>query len=215
MAREKQPKDSALENTRQMLDELDALMERMLALPVNDLEEPAPAPCQVVRMPTMSATLTVLDAPDVEATAPPSPPAQPAPARTKPFVEKTPNYTAEVEPVPPTQEWPASKQQAMPIPEEGIPPPITNLSLTFLTSPMPVPVPQVRPIKVHRRSLGSLCLLPFLWFNRGFDHCTLLLGLPGRWLRGPAGRNVLGLGGLFLLALALGWLVKDWIGWTW
>ena len=52
--------------TRQMLDELDALMERMLALPVNELD-PAPTPAaqapQAPERPAMAATLTMLDAP--------------------------------------------------------------------------------------------------------------------------------------------------------
>jgi hypothetical protein len=56
-----------LQSTRQMLDELDALMDRMLALPVNDLDDSAPPPPDIVRMPTVSATLTVLEAPAVEA----------------------------------------------------------------------------------------------------------------------------------------------------
>ncbi len=45
-----------------MLDELDALMDRMLTLPVNDLDD-APSPPAIVRMPAMSATLTVLEEP--------------------------------------------------------------------------------------------------------------------------------------------------------
>ena len=40
-------KTSPLQSTRQMLDELDALMERMLALPVGDNEELAPLPRDV------------------------------------------------------------------------------------------------------------------------------------------------------------------------
>src|SRR5437763_13199494 len=49
-------------STRQMLDELDALMERMLALPVNDLDDLA----QESPRPTLSATLTVIDAPQAD-----------------------------------------------------------------------------------------------------------------------------------------------------
>jgi hypothetical protein len=58
-----------LQSTRQMLDELDALMDRMLALPVNDLDDSVPPPPDIVRMRTVSATLTVLEAPVVEAPA--------------------------------------------------------------------------------------------------------------------------------------------------
>src|SRR5881227_3988690 len=52
---------ATLQSTRQMLDDLDALMERMLAIPVNNPDDTADAPPGIVRMPTMSATLTVLD----------------------------------------------------------------------------------------------------------------------------------------------------------
>ena len=36
---DKTPNDASLQSTKQMLDELDALMEKMLTLPVSDLDE--------------------------------------------------------------------------------------------------------------------------------------------------------------------------------
>ena len=54
----KTPNEAALQSTRQMLDELDSLMERMLSLPVNDLEDAAPFPKEVVP----AAMLTLLQA---------------------------------------------------------------------------------------------------------------------------------------------------------
>jgi hypothetical protein len=54
------PATDELQGTRQLLDELDALMDQMLALPVNDgqadADPTAPAPT-----PTVSATLTLLE----------------------------------------------------------------------------------------------------------------------------------------------------------
>ena len=45
MATSERPRYSALDHpTRQQLDELDALMQRMLALPVNPMEEPPDVP---------------------------------------------------------------------------------------------------------------------------------------------------------------------------
>src|SRR5687768_6990129 len=71
------PKDaSALPTTRQMLDELDALMERMLAVPVNDLDEAASAaqaPMPPPRNKLLSARLTPLDVPAEPATPSASP----------------------------------------------------------------------------------------------------------------------------------------------
>ena len=64
-----------------MLDELDALMERMLALPVNDLDDLAQEPPR----PTLSATLTVIDTPQAEKEEPTtSAPALPASPPTWP-----------------------------------------------------------------------------------------------------------------------------------
>jgi hypothetical protein len=51
-------------------------------------------------------------------------------------------------------------------------------------------------------------LRPLLWSNRAFDRWTGWLGRPGRWLRGPLGRAVLGWVGLGLWAVAL--LVLVW-----
>src|SRR5207253_2114127 len=53
---------------------------------------------------------------------------------------------------------------------------------------------------------------PLLWINWAFDRATGLLGPPGRWLRGPGRRAVLGWGGLLLLAAALVWLAWDGLG---
>ena len=60
------PKESTggLNSTRQMLDDLDALMERMLALPMEEAEAVAVAP----KRPALAATLTML--PPLETTAP-------------------------------------------------------------------------------------------------------------------------------------------------
>jgi hypothetical protein len=51
------------------------------------------------------------------------------------------------------------------------------------------------------------------WVNRLFDRGTTLLGLPGRWLRGPTGRPILGWIGTGLLVAALVWGFLDWLGW--
>jgi hypothetical protein len=78
--------------TRQMLDELDALMERMLTLPVNEPEEERTKEKRPER-PAMAATLTMVETP------PPPPSAPPAP-ETKILVGRvtTPSYTAPEEP---------------------------------------------------------------------------------------------------------------------
>jgi hypothetical protein len=61
------PDPPPLHATRQMLDELDALMERMLALPINEGDEPATAPPEPAIAPPrsrpLSASLTLLQVP--------------------------------------------------------------------------------------------------------------------------------------------------------
>lgn len=74
----------ALNATRQMLDELDALMERMLAVPIAESPEPAPPQTAATQPPSrpMAATLTLLQAPVDEPRAPYRPPVGPTPAKS-------------------------------------------------------------------------------------------------------------------------------------
>jgi hypothetical protein len=60
-----------------------------------------------------------------------------------------------------------------------------------------------------------MALRPLVWINQAFDLLVAPCGPFGRWLGSPAGRAVLGGGGLLLLAGALTWGLLDWFGWTW
>ena len=52
-----------------------------------------------------------------------------------------------------------------------------------------------------------------MWLNQMFDR--LALGLPaGGWLRSQGGRMLLGAAGIVMTATAVGWLLKDWLGWN-
>jgi hypothetical protein len=55
---------------------------------------------------------------------------------------------------------------------------------------------------------------PLVWINRAFDRVALLVPVAGTWLRTHHGRTFLGGSGLVLAAAALGWLLKDWLGWN-
>src|SRR5207244_13738 len=98
---------ATLQSTRQMLDELDALMDRMLAIPVNDLDDAAAPPRGIVRMATGSATLTVLEPPAEEDDAP----AKQAPPLPR---QSFPSYSADLAPTP---------QETRPLPVLIEPPP--------------------------------------------------------------------------------------------
>ena len=67
-----------------------------------------------------------------------------------------------------------------------------------------------------RPSLGTRRVYAALvWLNLGFDGVTMTLGGAGNWMRSDGGRLLLGLSGILLLAAAVVWLLKDWLGWNW
>ena len=176
--------------TRQQLDELDALLQRMLALPVAPVDEAD------------------------QATEPPpetSPPGNGSAGAGEEFTVRTVALirldSARHETSPPS---PAA-------PEDG--------ATTAAAAPPPAPAPATLPVpgaagepvsapERERRPL-AVWLRPVVWGNRVFDHAVGCLGAPGRWLRRPWGRTLLGLAGLLLLAGAIGWVVLDWMGWPW
>jgi hypothetical protein len=85
----------------------------------------------------------------------------------------------------------------------------------------PVLPPPDRPVSPRQALIASrpppepLLLRPLLVLNRLFDTVALGLGSPGRWLRRPTGRTLLGLIGLLLLAAATACVLLARIGWTW
>ena len=159
--------------TRQQLDDLDALLQRMLALPVNPAEEPAAPPA--FSEPPAPAGNMILSGP--------LPPAPPRPA-------------ADPVPLPLLNPVPPADRRAPVLPPPGR---VVSPRQALIASRPPAPPPLLRPI---------------LWLNRGFDGLAFSLGRPGRWLRRPAGRTLLGLAGLALLAAAVALVLFDRIGWT-
>lgn len=95
------PSQGSGTDTRRMLDELDALMERMLALPVDPPETPAGPAVPHELLPKLSATLTLLEQTVNE---PPETPAAP-PASSLVVAPNIPSYVADLEeglaPLPP------------------------------------------------------------------------------------------------------------------
>ena len=109
------PEPPALNATRQMLDELDALMERMLALPVNDAEEPASAlmepPAALTKSRPLAATLTLLQVPVDDALAsfqPPSAPTSGLPGLDLPHAGLNPSHLPTLR-----ESWPKPKQPSL------------------------------------------------------------------------------------------------------
>ena len=209
------PNEPLSNSTRQMLDELDALMERMLALPVNDLEDSPP----VLSPP--STKVTIVEAPAPVETPYPAPPPSSSPGKVLVGrLSAPPSYTTETdtEEPRPKKKWkepkPVSEElvekqanrwlEPVPSPDEILPPLIVK----------PAPVEEKRRPAKHR-SASSILLQPLLAINKLYDRATMVLGPVGRWLRGARGRKILGLVGLGLLALAALWWLHDWMGWNW
>jgi hypothetical protein len=171
--------------TRQQLDELDALLQRMLALPV----APGDEADQAVEPPPPAA----------ETSAPVNgslPAAEEFTVRTLALIRLDP----------PGTETPPHPDPAAP--EDG--------ADAAVTEPVPEPAAAGEPVPElpgrERRPLPGW-LRPVVWANRAFDQVAGCLGAPGRWLRRPWGRTLLGLAGLLLLAAAVGWIVLDRMGW--
>jgi len=211
-----------------MLDELDSLMERMLALPVGDAEELPPLPRDVRKPATVTATLTV-EEPAVGQSLPEKVP-QDEPMADEPKLfperaekEKKPSVPLWEDPAPPT-----------PTPE---PPPVTVRERFDRSEPLhephfkqetfeeelPPPMAITRPIQIVTSpaddgmrapiGAGSVYLWPLVWVNRSFDQCTTLLGPLGRRLRGSRGRTLLGIVGIVCLGVAGAWVALEQIGW--
>jgi hypothetical protein len=218
------PDPPALNVTRQMLDELEALMERMLSVPIADADESA-APADDVSQPAaprsrpLAATLTLLPLPEEESTDLPVQKAAPrssTPVVDRPHEGTNPSHLPSLGvvplPLPEARHQPPS-YTLPPIPEapfidpqpisDRVVPPQANLDALLAEVPEPP------------RSLAAWLIVPVLWANRLFDQMTLLLGETGAWLRGPVGRGAVGMAGLILFAAAVLWLARDWLGWTW
>ena len=211
---------SPLQSTRQMLDELDALMERMLALPVGDNEELAPLPRDVRPSATVTASLTMQDdLADDRWRAAEEPPSSATSLHEEEQVsavegdvcrvgEESPSTltthhpspaTPSSESVAPSTKARESLAEAF---EEQLPPPLAiNRPVQYVTTPARPRVPR-----------GSPLLAPLVWANQSFDRCTSWLGPLGRGLRSNRGRTLLGIVGLVCLGAA--GAGPFWIAWV-
>ncbi len=210
--------DAPIQSTKQMLDELDALMERMLTLPVNDLENAPPLPIESATAPSHVEP----PPPKVEKLPPLAPI---TPANKPPRKSKLAQYLAESKvqeqgeassPLPHARLNPPHRPMPALEPELADPEPesfnndVTPTSLLTRLEPLladiPDPRPKVTTHWVYRMLVGT---------NQFYDSTSSIFGGAGEWLRGPGGRALLGIAGVMLLAGSAGWLVKDLLGWHW
>jgi hypothetical protein len=201
------PQSTAGQSTRQLLDELDALMQRMLAVPVQPGDsEPAPAPepvreaaataprnVELVPAPIAVTAVPAADFRELAQEKPPSPvPLMPIIlTRPKASVAEMPAFPCVQAPLP--QRKPTAPPEALPKP----PPAWMNPAATKVAPP---------PAATGR---GTALLIAL---NRGYDRLTDWLGPLGRWMRGEQGRSVLGWTGLAMLVSAVVWAAFRFLG---
>ncbi len=196
--------------TRQQLDELDALLQRMLSVPLAPPDTPMPVGVPAVRAdlplppswradppappPGTSAPFLTLTepapasapapAPTLESLAPPPAPLPPTPAPLPPTPAPTPALKGDLPLLLP-------KTAAKPAPEpKPVPPPVPKAPAPPTIAPAPVPAGPPVPLP----------LVPLVALNALFDGACGMFGAPGRVLRSSFFKHIYGLVGIGLLA---------------
>ena len=209
---------------RQQLEDLDALLQRMLSLPLNQLEaEAPPAP-----PPTYAPTPRPVPPPPRRRAEPPAsahawnvplPPGGNAAAFNAwpaGIEALTSNATSTVtprqlpEPAPPAR----LRVTTIPAPEPAPAAPVQRLRVeTPATIPIPPPAPTLL-------AMPAEAPLPFyLWpmgvLDRSFGGAFAAFGAPGRWLGMGSGKVFFGWCGLLMIVAAAAVGVMDYLGLSW
>jgi hypothetical protein len=190
----------------EQLDELEALMQRMLALPVNQLEGEAGTVADTSTDPTPPLARSR----DLGRATPGPTPTGPGLRQAPEEAVRLPNNNVPAPALPPgtvrsrtdNADGQAGGPQALP--------PARRTSETFSN---PWSTDAERQASQRPEELAGFRFRPLMWVNQAFDRCTSRLGPLGPGVRGPRGRAVIGWAGLLLLAAALTWAVLDWTGW--
>lgn len=203
--------------TRQQLDELDALLQRMLSLPLGSPEGAAATALNVPRempLPEMAPSTNVR---------PTSPPAYAAPSYSPPPVAYQPPNLRDMpaawrEPLAP----PVAQLLTMPAASDATPPPVNRrgpsiprpaepLGLpTFpiqpplefpstISSETTAPAVETTPAPIRHEPI-SAAQKPFVLLNKVIYYVLGRMGTPGRFLISDFGQNLIGFAGLALIA---------------
>jgi hypothetical protein len=206
---------------RQQLDELDALLQRMLSLPINQVDEAASEPPRrpavdlaTTPVPGRRGQMLLLDG-----SAPVPTPQSAPPAAWDPHwnINLNPQQGSSVlgprspaaqrtqsDALPPV--WRAETVAFAPARQEPAPqPPLSSSNAA-------APIARPEPIRQPTPEPTPLSLWPVVAVNRVFDALMLCFGPPGQWFCTAAGRTLLGYTGMALLATSIA-LAAGWIGW--
>lgn len=203
--------------TRQQLDEIDALLRRMLSLPSMTSEPVEPAP---------PAASTTVPTPTIREELPPQlPVANDTVVRswrvewpqTTPPVGQSASVAAWGTPVSaPVQHTPWVPPSPASLPTPGLQVPFAMaLPMNDVGS---LPIAKAVPTSFVPPASNQKPTSLFVWFlialNGAFNIFTHLLGPLGTWLRG-SGRISLGWLGIFMVLGAAAWALGNWYGYDW
>ena len=197
--------------TRQQLDEIDSLLQRMLSLPGLPGEPASPPSEPAVTYP----------APTVREVPPSREPVPGDPVVHEWRVEWTPPAAPAGPSGPSVGAWgsPVPMATAADTPPRFEPTP-PHAAVPIYAVPVPAEPPFAAPYvpgQPHSRTVTPPASLPvhlLVALNGTFNVLTYLLGPLGTWLRG-SGRNALGWLGLLMLLAAAGWAAGEWYGLDW
>ncbi len=229
----------ASHSMRQQLDELDALLQRMLTLPINQADDGtgnAMAPRQPMADPSPTPLPAVGRQPRMvllDGSAPVAPPQTP-PATWDPHwnINLNPQQGSSIlgSRSPAASDPRIASQRVQP--EAG--PPIWRAETVAFAPPAPEPAPQP-PLSAQATTAGPpiqrytpspvpqatapieepmpMPFLPLVVLNRAFDAVMHCFGPAGQWFCTSAGRSLLGYTGLVLLFGSAAWGAAGWFGW--
>jgi len=217
--------------TRHQLDELDALLQRMLALPLAGREEgnaPQPVVDAAIPLPPTRTTFAdpvVRPTPPVEAPQPGEPSVQSwrvefprgpegssAEAGESIAGHREPDAPETVIPPLPAPMVFGQPSTAAPAPTDlPVRAPVFDRSF----SPPPIPAARLSSRSATAEPPVPTLLWPIFALNRVFDGIVCLFGPLGRWLTYPRVRNTMGWLGVLMILSAIGWAVGEWYGFGW
>jgi hypothetical protein len=234
------PQSPAASNAmRQQLDELDAILQRMLTLPVNGRDEPDEksrsesflTPPPVRRRPVLPPPLekpplpeTVPSPPRVEPPAKPRAPTVILQQVNSPSTLSVPEMPALKIAAPPVTGTEPSTSKSEPIPgwgpEQVETPqapvgPDTPVAIEPIVVPKPSEFLERRLKRLAEQRRAAPWIGPLSRLTAAFDRCFVALGKPGLWLVRSDVRTVMGWLGIGMLLAAAAILVGDRFGWTW
>ena len=198
---------SSHQQTRQQLDELDALLQRMLSLPLHAADpaysaEPMSPESFAPLPPTLpQSSVRTRPAGAVQAWRM----AAPTPANDPPLAMAV--DSAEAVQAMSAAPYPYSLVFGQPLPAES-PPPLAEAVAAPPSRPVTPPVWAIA-VPAYEEPSRSLLGFPFRVLNFVFDIPTYLLGPLGTGLRHPIGRNILGWLGIVMILGAIGWAAAD------